>query len=167
MRKCVAVIALMMLLTGCGSQKYTPGSNTEVEKEEDTVKLSEVRTPAFEEDFCTLSFDGSYLGVQWGAGSECVMWKESGYPGFDYPMIVTTTQAVSADAVTLTLSWGTYLYDKVCSGFAFSEGNNLFDNNSGDALVNWAHAEEILVLWDSTTGQYAKYQLRGGTKIVT
>lgn len=63
MRKCVAVIALVMLLTGCGSQKYAPGSNTEVEKEEDTVKLSEVRTPAFEEDFCTLSFDGSYLCV--------------------------------------------------------------------------------------------------------
>lgn len=161
----ILVLILAVLVIGCGTVENAVAPSTEVVNT-DTVSLSDVRAPAFEEDFCTLSFDNTYLGVQWGAGSGCIMWRESGYPGFDYPIIISTTQAIHADEVKLTVGWGKYVYKKTGDGYAYKESGNLLDKETGTTVLQWGHAKEVLVLWDESSSYYSVYDFQEGTEIV-
>lgn len=166
---CVFFLILITTVTGCGSTDDTESTyitSTEIDSSEDVVSLSCVVAPKFRDDFCTLNYDGCYQAVQWGDGAVAIMWKESGYPGFDYPMVIEMTNTVSSANVILTVSWGVYQYNKVVEGTAFCENNNLIDSDTGDALVEWCRVGEYLVIWNSVSGEYSKYVLQEGTKIV-
>lgn len=158
-------LIISIFLTACGAEESTTVYDSE-KTETSAVPLEEVKAPSFEEDFCTLSFDDTYWSVRWGAGTGCVMWKESGYPGFDYPMIVSTIQPVTSAEVKLTLSWGEYVYYRLSAGKAFSESGNLIDKDSGEKLVDWGHSKEILILWDVNSEYYSLYEFQEGTEII-
>lgn len=155
---------------GCTSNKKegTEIPSEWVTEKEETVELGSVKPPMFCEDFATLASDGKYSSVVWGEGIDAqnIMWSESGYPGFGYPMVVEVLTEPVLEDVSLTTSWGEYTYSPVRGGHAFREDNNLVDIDSGKLLVRWATAEERLVLWCKSSGSYVIYSYNGGTKIV-
>lgn len=166
MRK-VIVSLIGLMLVGCSAphqEESVVYNATELEMT-DTVSLSTVELPEFEEDFATLKADNEYP-VYWGVKDNgLVMWRRSGYPGFDYPMVIEGIATTAAN-VSLITSWGNYDYKLVKLGYAVCNDEQLIDVNSCKEVITWWKAEEVLVLWSKVNGQYAYYVLVGGTEIV-
>lgn len=160
--------AIILCCVGCTKQQQV---STEVATEEqiiatETVSLPEIAPPKFNEDFATIECDGKFMSVVWGADGTNVMWKESGFPGFGYPMVVQINDEPSSCEATITTSWGHWKYVPVSSGFAYLQSDNLIDADSGKVLINWGVSKETLILWNEESLKYVEYEYSGGTKIV-
>ena len=160
--------AIILCCAGCAKQQQV---STEVATGEqitgtETVSLSEISPPKFNDDFATIECAGNFMSVVWGANGTNVMWKESGFPGFGYPMVVqTSSDPVSCEA-TITTSWGHWEYTPVSSGSAYLQSDNLVDAESGKVLISWGVSKEDLILWNEESLNYVEYEYSGGTKIV-
>lgn len=159
-------------ISGCSRNDEAVINNSEYimaeESTSDTVQLSEIIPPKFREDFATLSYEDQSDVLFWGDSTidSDVVWAKSGYPGFDYPIIITTKTDITAKTVSIYVSWGMYTYSKISSGVAFKENKNLIDKETGKALVNYSKASEYLLLWCEKTKCYTMYLKTGGTEIV-
>lgn len=160
---------MTVLLCECGgviSAGVTGDHVLAVESEYGSVSLSQIHTPKYEEDFATLYSGTTTSVVHWGVGGNSCMWSESGYPGFDYPMVIeTSTNLDECLRAYIQTQWGQYEYKYVGNGNAIKAGDNLIDLITGDPLVNWGKLGENLIVWNNETGKYVRYDLCEGTKI--
>lgn len=163
---------LVLLLAGCDTSDITVKSTVQATSTTEVsaygeVLLEKITPPVFEEDFATLVMGNSSVPVYWGHSDSAFVWKESGYPGFDYPIVVEMGCLISeTDTVSITTGWGVYDYRLVDTGYAFAESNNLKRKTDGKFLVNWGRLGEILIVWSRNDEKYCKYELSGGTKVV-
>lgn len=137
---------------------------------EDTVRLSEICAPGYREDFATLTLGDSDIAILWGdnwASGRAFMWEESGYPGFDYPIIIEVSVALYGEEAVIVTSWGSYYYDLESSGTSYRENRNLVDEKTGEKLVQWGKLGEDLIIWNAKTKEYSKFFFKEGTKILS
>lgn len=138
-----------------------------------TIDLQDVNAPKYKEDFATLDVKDNSLVVYWAIGiseSSCFMWYKSGYPGFDYPMVIEILDnyddlILQTNEVELTTQWGVYKYEKNTEGFAYKENWLLIDCVSGKQIVNFGREGEDLVIWEKTTKRYYVFKKKEGTTI--
>lgn len=176
-RWCVTVLALNILVctTGCGGREEPVEDALDVAPTVNPygeIELNEVRTPDYRDDFATLSVNDNDTVVYWGDDDFrgcAIMWGESGYPGFDYPMIVELNAATCevGTVAKIATQWGVFVYECVGSGEAFKDNSNLVDKGTGEFLVNWGKMGEVLILWNPNDKRYSQFELKEGTEIVT
>lgn len=170
MKALVVLILILATFTGCAKNEKvftevnTPTSEKVSEYEE--VSLNDVQAPGFEQIFASLAYDAVTYNVAWAIGEENVMWQESGYPGFGYPMIISINRELPTDSCLLSVQWGEYEYKVLSSGFAFKEDGNLINADTGKTIVSWGSKEEVLVLWNAETKQYCVLGFVDGTRII-
>ena len=88
---CIAFVlgCLAFLLCDTGSIGYE--KDVTVKNDAHVVELKNVKAPEYKEDFATLDVGDKSLIVYWAIGisnASNFMWYNSGYPGFDYPMVI-------------------------------------------------------------------------------
>lgn len=163
----VAVVAAAVAaVMSCGAEEAVVSAGAGGMESYGTVPLSLVEAPQFLEDFCTLDSGSRQFAVQWGEGSGCVMWYESGYPGFNMPMVVEGCGFTGGSSVTLRTSYGEFVYGRTGSGFAFKEGHTLIDLATEESVISFGRSQETLYLYDLDTLMYTVYSKEAGTDIV-
>ena len=136
--------------------------------QESIVNLSGVKPPGFGEDFATLTVGDNDIPICWGISEDGngFVWQASGYPGFDYPMIIEVTEEVGVcEEVELVTSWGYWYYKFEKSGSAFEEAEALIDKETGNELVNFGRIGEMVVVWSKNSGNYSLYCKDRGTVV--
>lgn len=170
---CIAFVlgCLAFLLCDTGSIGYE--KDVIAKNDAHVVGLKNVKAPEYKEDFATLDVGDKSLIVYWAIGisnASNFMWYNSGYPGFDYPMVIEICKESinyfkDENYVNLTTQWGNYSYKKILDGFAYKESDNLVDKNTGNPVINFGKIGEDLVVWDKTSQIYYVYEKKKGTTI--
>lgn len=171
--KILVVCLILLTMSGC----YTGEASESVaekqsddggESEHDTVHLSSIVPPVFGDSFASLESGEAEYSATWAVEGDPFAWKESGYPGFGYPIVIEFSgDFFCGDTCILNTSWGEYEYAVEGRGFAFEEERVLVDSESGKCIVDFASKEECLILWCSSSKQYCKMKFIGGTRVVS
>lgn len=131
------------------------------------VSLSDVPFPRYGSAFLRLYGASVSFNVSWGElGSESAFcWVESGFPGFDVPIIIECNTEIEASAIILETTYGKFTYSWVDKKDCFEENRNLIDKETGNRLIDFGVAVEKVFLWFPEKGYVGVYQFVDGTKV--
>lgn len=131
------------------------------------VSLDEIAFPTYSNTFFRLHCGTESFDVSWGTRGEnrAFCWEESGFPGFDVPIIIECDTIPQTSAIILETAYGRYSYAKLSEEDCFEENRNLFSKESGESLIPYGKAEEQVFLWCAGAEKVLVFGLAGGPKI--
>lgn len=169
---CLLVVALLNVKQEKTPQPEESESEVVTVPDSDVVKLSEVDAPKFTDVFAELNFEGYSKIILWGEPEDDYGYfcKESGYPGFNKPMLIVVDDILQCDTgkiITVDTSYGSYLYqvDKVGAG-VLSDSGNIVDKDTERSVIDWVGSEEELYLFSTSEHKFVHAKLQHGTKII-
>ena len=176
MKRLISLIVLLCLCnTGCSKVDKTSQipivSTSEPDLAEDTVKLSDIIAPKYEETLAIMFTDDVVLDIDWGASSQnAVVVPESGYPGFGKPMLVIVSDPDGikfGNTVTLETGYGqfTYLFKQKQDAVLSDSFENVISKTERTEIINFYEVTEKLFIFDTASGECFEYSFSGGTKI--
>lgn len=177
---CMMLSIVCVSTSACGSTVDSVGEDSPVEKANRVsagreyfprqTSISAVKAPVFCHTFSTAQTGAMVLTVYWGALDNSAeegsfFWGESSFPGFDFPIIIETTEDGWGNTVLLQTEYGQYRYTKLNCSKCFKVDRELIDAFTGKKLVAWTVPVENLYVYFPEKGKVFVYSLENGTEI--
>lgn len=167
------VVTVCLCLTGCGVAHpcvENRGAEPKTTINSDgCVALKDVDPPVWNSVFASVSVNGQCHSIDWGTGDDWIMTGNSGYPGFNHPMLVVTNGEQVANCVELVTNYGRYVYEcgRKCVGAVLSDnGKNLIKKDTGQDLVNFSASGETLWFYNPKRKEAVSAEFKHGTSVI-
>ncbi len=171
----VWLIVVTLLFSGCSRSVSEPVVPLESVNQptmqtvtEASVQLQDVTFPVWDDVFVVMETGGQLYPVNWGISEDgCWLTESSGFPGFDYPMLIVGTELDLSEEVFLQTEYGSWEYQLEEEEEAVFDRNveNAISLRDEEGVVNFNQGLEVLYIMDLDSSEIYSYQKVGGTVI--